>query len=160
MYPHVVMMFYRLHRDRPRLLCLMFRAASISVATGIFIEQIAIGIFYWHVWHRWSLVLTVVGLILHFCFVAAQVHGARLYWQMAKKMAKEAEEKTMGDREKLEGEGVRAVQDDDIHDHEKEAVEKTMGDREGEGVRAVQEDNKNGHTDAHGVTEVPRAISG
>jgi hypothetical protein len=132
MYPHVVMMFYRLYRHQPRLLCLMFRAASISVGVGIFIEQIAIAIFYWHVWHRWSSLLTIIGLTLHFCFMAAQVHGARLYWQMAKKMAKEEAEKTAGDSEKSGSEGVNEV----------------------------QETNTNDTKDTHEVTEVPRTTSG
>lgn len=95
-FPHIAMILYRLYRSRARLLFIVFRTASLTIFIGTAGEQVAVGIFYFHIWKHWPLALKVEGIILHFCFMAAQIHGGRLCWQIARKMQSEARDGAAG----------------------------------------------------------------
>ncbi|GLB44474.1 hypothetical protein LshimejAT787_1701010 [Lyophyllum shimeji] len=92
-FPHVAVILYRLRRDEPAFLRKIFLIASCGIFTGTLLEQVAIGMFYHQIWKRFPTSYKVVGLILHVCFMAAQIHGGRVCLQIAQKMAEEAKAK-------------------------------------------------------------------
>ncbi|GLB45756.1 hypothetical protein LshimejAT787_2800010, partial [Lyophyllum shimeji] len=104
-FPHLAVILYRLLRDRPAFLYKVFLAAACGIFTGTFLEQIAIGYFYSRVWKRLPASYKAIGLILHVCFMAAQIHGGRVCLQIARKMAKEMKAKDV-EAQEADVEGV------------------------------------------------------
>ncbi|KAF8068721.1 hypothetical protein FPV67DRAFT_1668795 [Lyophyllum atratum] len=94
-WPHLAVMLYRILRHRPSFLHKVFLCTACCIFTGTFLEQIAIGVFYHHVWTRLPASYKALGLILHVCFMMAQLHGGRVCLQIARKMS--AEMKTQND---------------------------------------------------------------
>ncbi|KDQ49266.1 hypothetical protein JAAARDRAFT_143668 [Jaapia argillacea MUCL 33604] len=91
-FPHLAVMFYRIMRNNPSLLHKMFLYTAIGIFTGTFLEQGAIFYFYARVWKNLTVFFKATGPILHCCFMAAQIHGGRVCWQIARKMRQEVVE--------------------------------------------------------------------
>ena len=59
---------------------------------GTTAELITMGVFMWKNWKYWDLGMRIVLPILHFAFMAAQVHGARVGFQLHRDFKRRAED--------------------------------------------------------------------
>ena len=98
-FPHIAVVYYRcqpknsigLHKTSR-----IWLWSGISSLIGTTTELVAMAVFMWKNWYKWELGMKIVLPILHFAFMAAQVHGARVGFQLHfsyKKRAIEATEK-------------------------------------------------------------------
>jgi len=91
-FPHLSVMLYRIMRDRPAFLRWVFLGTALLIFTGTFLEQWAVGLFYFHAWRKLPLFYKIIGPILHICFMSAQIHGGRVCLQISSKLKKEVME--------------------------------------------------------------------
>lgn len=103
--PHIAVIYYRC---QPKTAAGMRRTSRVwlvsgcSSLVGTTAEVAAMGVFMWRNWRYWEVAMRVLLPILHFAFMAAQVHGARVgfqLWREFKGRAREARLKERGGSE-------------------------------------------------------------
>lgn len=94
-FPHFAVLYYRCQPKTS----LGFHKTSriwfmsgISSLVGTTAEFIVMAIFMWKNWWKWGLGMKIVLPILHFCFMGAQVHGARIGFQLWRSFGKKSSE--------------------------------------------------------------------
>lgn len=93
-FPHFAVIFYRCQRKDSQGFLKTARVwlySGLSSLVGTTSELITMAVFMWKNWHYWGLAMRVVIPILHFAFMAAQVHGARIGFQLHAEFKKRAE---------------------------------------------------------------------
>ncbi|KAJ4416435.1 hypothetical protein N0V82_006778 [Gnomoniopsis sp. IMI 355080] len=85
-FPHFAVVYYRCQRkDAPeglRRTSRVWLVSGYSSLVGTTTEFVAMAVFMWRNWRYWGVGMRVVLPVLHFAFMAAQVHGARVGFQL------------------------------------------------------------------------------
>lgn len=93
-FPHFAVIYYRCQSKDSKGLHKTSRVwlySGISSLVGTTSEFIVMGVFMWKNWHFWDLAMRVILPILHFAFMAAQVHGARIGFQLHREFKQRAD---------------------------------------------------------------------
>lgn len=83
--PHVAVIYYRCQpktAEGMRRTSRVWLVSGCSSLVGTTAEVAAMGVFMWKNWVYWDIEMRVPLPILHFAFMAAQVHGARVGFQL------------------------------------------------------------------------------
>ncbi|KAJ4391140.1 hypothetical protein N0V93_004755 [Gnomoniopsis smithogilvyi] len=92
-FPHFAVVYYRCQSKDSvglRRTSHMWMASGFSSLVGTTAEFIVMAVFMWRNWHLWDLAMRVVLPLLHFAFMAAQVHGARVGFQLYREFRQRA----------------------------------------------------------------------
>jgi hypothetical protein len=81
-WPHVAIIFYRIYPKDHNLLRIVFFVAALITLVGTIVETIVVMYFWGWAWDRWTLAFRIVTPILHVIFTAAQLWGAKNFYQM------------------------------------------------------------------------------
>ena len=85
LWPHLTMILYRLRSDRHSLMYRLFLGTSVAEITGTTFETLVVFWLWGTLWQQWTLPFKIVTPILHALFSSAQLFGAWIFWQLAKK---------------------------------------------------------------------------
>lgn len=124
-FPHAAVVYYRC---QPKTAAGLQRTARVwfvsgcSSLVGTTTELIVMAVFMWRNWHLWEVAMRIVLPILHFAFMAAQVHGARVGFQLFIEFRKRAvaareKEKDQDDPEERRSASVATTQEDTDEKH-------------------------------------------
>ena len=98
-FPHFAVIYYRTHPKNMLGCARIWLAAAIFAGCGTTGEVAAVAVFMWKNWWQWDLAMKIIQPILHFAFMGAQVHGARvafsLYLSYMKKHKKQLQESNL-----------------------------------------------------------------
>lgn len=84
-FPHIAVIYYRcqaktaVEMKKTSKIWLVSGCSSLVGTSG---ELVAIALFMWRNWKFWGFAMKVISPILHFAFVAAQIYGARIGFQL------------------------------------------------------------------------------
>lgn len=90
-FPHYAVVYYRCQPKNAaglRRTSHIWMASGCSSLVGTTSEFVVMGVFMWKNWYKWSLGMQVTLPLLHFAFMAAQVHGARVGFQLYREFRK------------------------------------------------------------------------
>src|ERR1700761_2442080 len=79
------MILYRLCSGRHTLMYRLFLATSAAEVAGTLFETIIVFWLWGSLWQQWTLPFRIVTPLLHALFSAAQLFGAWVFWQLARK---------------------------------------------------------------------------
>lgn len=85
LWPHLAMILYRLYPGRHSLMYKLFFATTIVEIAGTAFETVIVFWLWGSLWNQWTLPFKIVTPFLHTLFSAAQLFGAWIFWQLAKK---------------------------------------------------------------------------
>lgn len=89
-------------KSRPEINWRIWAGAGIWVFIGSISEMICVAVYMRYNWYLWTLSLKILMPVLHFAFMAAQLHGARIAYTLTRKyrrLATEARSAATGDIE-------------------------------------------------------------
>lgn len=104
-FPHFAVIYYRCQAKTAegyRKTSRIWLYSGISSLVGTSLEFIAMGFFMWRNWQYWGIDMRVVIPILHFAFMAAQVHGARVGFQLHSEFKKKSRKSKDEEQEVVE----------------------------------------------------------
>lgn len=84
-WPHLAIILYRLHPGRHSLSYRLFIGTMIAELVGTTLETIVVFWLWGSLWKQWTMPFKIVTPILHALFSAAQLFGAWVFWQLARK---------------------------------------------------------------------------
>lgn len=84
-WPHLAIIIYRLYPGRRGLSYRIFLATVIAEVIGTTFETAIVFWLWGSLWNQWTTPFKVVTPILYGLFSAAQLFGAWVFWQLAKK---------------------------------------------------------------------------
>jgi hypothetical protein len=85
LWPHIVMILYRLNPTKHLFLSRAFYATALFEAISPVFETAVVMWLFGSLWDRWTLQMKVITPILHVIFKASQIWGAILFWKLARK---------------------------------------------------------------------------
>jgi len=88
LWPHVAIVIYRAWPEKHRMLEHIFRVTAILELVGTTVETIVVFSIFASVWKHWTLEFKILSPLLHVLFSCAQVFGAWVFWDMARKQVK------------------------------------------------------------------------
>ena len=83
--PHLTMIVYRLCPARHALMYRLFLGTSIIEVASTIFETVIVFWLWGTLWQQWTLPFKLVTPGLHVLFSGAQLFGAWIFWQLAKK---------------------------------------------------------------------------
>jgi hypothetical protein len=84
-WPHLAIILYRLYPGRHSLSYRLFIGTMIAELVGTTLETVVVFWLWGSLWDQWTIPFKVVTPILHALFSAAQLFGAWVFWQLARK---------------------------------------------------------------------------
>lgn len=85
LWPHIAMIIYRLHPGRHTLMYRLFLGTSAAEIAGTIFETVIVFWLWGTLWDQWTLPFRILTPILHALFSSAQLVGAWIFWQLARK---------------------------------------------------------------------------
>jgi len=84
-WPHLAIIIYRLYPGQHALSYRIFLATAIAEVVGTTFETALVFWLWGSLWSEWTLPFKIVTPLLHALFSAAQLFGAWVFWNLAKK---------------------------------------------------------------------------